>query len=1458
MKKIFTIFGSILLLTTIGYFLFFNNPFSTSDKTITSNPAEYQSFDPLTSSPTSFSFTGFLKRLVDAVIKTSPTKYKGVNGNKYGSTGGTVCIASPGDVGSFTINTALLLPETEYHYRGFGKNATGNGYTADATFTTGASGGGGTSGAVGQPGNHITDTPILISPTSSNITDAKATLGATVDSAGNPATILMRGICYGLNSNPSLDDTSVTANGGAVCIISDGSTGAFTVETAILNPKKTYHYRGFAKNGTGYGYTADATFTTGASGGGGTSGAVGQPGNHITDTPTVDSPNANNITDVGATLGANVSDPGTPATILLRGVCYGLNANPSPLSPNSQNYLPDLTAERTSPSVVTVNEATTFSSTIKNRGGSSTIDNFNYFFQINTSSELATFRPGTYGGVGSLNGGGELVGSGTFSGTGGTVGVGGTLGGGGTLGTSGTTGGTTGTYTGNGTLGTSGTTGGTTGTLGNTGTLATNGTTSGTTRTYGNTSVWGSVVNTVGSVVNGVVNFIVRLFGGTASGATTTIIDLPSAQMAPLDAGQNNTATMSYTFSTLGTYQMRACADLSSSADTGVITEGNENNNCGPWVTVKVVQPQCMDGLDNDKDKLIDEADPACHLQGNLNLDYVPTHNSETNYPGWLPNNGGAICIATTGIDSGATGPFTIQTQTLLSGTTYHYRGYATNATGTGYTNDATFKTTGPDSGIPISPGVSNPQVIINAPTVDSPTSTAINNTSATLGARVSSLGTPPSLSSRGVCYSLTGNDFLPTYLPDLTAGAPSPYLVPVNNASTFYSTIKNQGSNPVLNNFNYFFQIEGIDTDLSGTTTNTTTTNTVPTVTSPTIKNGSNSAQLSANITSLGTPATVTERFFYYGTSPSPTTNKSSLGGPITTGVYGVVITNSGNFLPNTTYYFRGCATNATGTGCSTDGTFTTTATGMFAVEINSATKNSSLSITNKFLNLLSDIFNNKAIAATTVVIDLPSRTMTPLDAGVSKQGSTTYTFTTIGTYRMRACSDKINSGDAGVITEGNENNNCGPWTIITVTDKQIPLPSITECNDKVDNDKDGLIDRNDPECHIGGDLLNEYVETHNDEANAPASLTECNDKVDNDKDGLIDSADPECHYDGNLKNDYVPTHNDEANAPASLTECNDKVDNDKDGLIDRNDPACHYDGDLTATYVPTHDDEANPPQSPVAVNKCSLIDQNPLIFTDAEKARLAILLRKFYLIAQTLKTEDDIASIYSDIEQYNDLMKNSNDLTKECYLETNDNSGFIDFCNRNPNYCNPVPKNSNPTNTYTAEFNTLANTHWYFFADGENGQIAGNIKHGNPWFHKTIGGTFPYDKTPYIDPKNNNIYYSGYFDYNWLVSEITGLVKDKILAPQGEWNAGQEIRNCKAVAGYYYGTYGTNGDCNDFNTSANRVGTDCYNVNLDRDGTSSDQNNSPWPNQTIIEGGCKWQYGVYATEAEKILKIW
>ena len=66
-----------------------------------------------------------------------------------------------------------------------------------------------------------------------------------------------------------------------------------------------------------------------------------------------------------------------------------------------------------------------------------------------------------------------------------------------------------------------------------------------------------------------------------------------------------------------------------------------------------------------------------------------------------------------------------------------------------------------------------------------------------------------------------------------------------------------------------------------------------------------------------------------------------------------------------------------------------------------------------------------------------------------------------------------------------------------------------MSACSDGLDNDGDGLTDRDDPQCRVasqsaeGGEGVPPYTEL----------VTECSDGQDNDGDGLLDLADPDCY---------------------------------------------------------------------------------------------------------------------------------------------------------------------------------------------------------------------------------------------------------------------------------------------------------------------------------------------------------
>ena len=242
-------------------------------------------------------------------------------------------------------------------------------------------------------------------------------------------------------------------------------------------------------------------------------------------------------------------------------------------------------------------------------------------------------------------------------------------------------------------------------------------------------------------------------------------------------------------------------------------------------------------------------------------------------------------CVAEGGT---STGVFTQSRTGLTAGTLYYYRGYATNATGTGYSVDDSFTT-----------------III--PTLTTPTKSSVASTSATLGANLTSLGIPASVSARGTCYG--------------TLPAPTGNCVAEGGTSTGVFTQSRTG---LTAGTLYYYR--GYATNTTGTAysaDDSFTTLIVPTVTTPTSSSvAATSAIIGANVTSLGNPSSISARGTCYGTSPAPVTNCTTEGST-TTGIFTQSISS---LTPSTVYYYRGYATNTTGTAYSVDGTFTTT----------------------------------------------------------------------------------------------------------------------------------------------------------------------------------------------------------------------------------------------------------------------------------------------------------------------------------------------------------------------------------------------------------------------------------------------------------------------------------------------------------------------------------------------------
>lgn len=97
----------------------------------------------------------------------------------------------------------------------------------------------------------------VITSTPSNITDTSAVLGGNATADGGK-TITSKGVCIGLNTNPTVDDPNV--------FVGEMGTGlgSFSDDFSPFDPNTTYHVRAYATNADGTTYGDDESFTTDA------------------------------------------------------------------------------------------------------------------------------------------------------------------------------------------------------------------------------------------------------------------------------------------------------------------------------------------------------------------------------------------------------------------------------------------------------------------------------------------------------------------------------------------------------------------------------------------------------------------------------------------------------------------------------------------------------------------------------------------------------------------------------------------------------------------------------------------------------------------------------------------------------------------------------------------------------------------------------------------------------------------------------------------------------------------------------------------------------------------------------------------------------------------------------------------------------------------------------------------
>ncbi len=202
--------------------------------------------------------------------------------------GGT-CFTEAGGLGAFTASMTGLAAGTTFYVRAWALNGGGTSYGNEVSFTTLA-----------------TSAPALTTRAVIGISSTLAGSGGVISSDGG-SPITAKGVCWSINTNPTIANTRT----------SDGTgTAAFSSTLTGLNPLTTYYVRAYATNALGTAYGSELSFTT---------------TDLVTPGPTLPVVGTSTSVITGSTTassGGYVSNDGGSA-ISDRGVCWSTAQNPT-------------------------------------------------------------------------------------------------------------------------------------------------------------------------------------------------------------------------------------------------------------------------------------------------------------------------------------------------------------------------------------------------------------------------------------------------------------------------------------------------------------------------------------------------------------------------------------------------------------------------------------------------------------------------------------------------------------------------------------------------------------------------------------------------------------------------------------------------------------------------------------------------------------------------------------------------------------------------------------------------------------------------------------------------------------------------------------------------------------------------------------------------------------------------
>jgi uncharacterized protein (TIGR02145 family) len=185
-------------------------------------------------------------------------------------------------IGNFIVNITGLTPGTTYYIRSYAVNSIGTNYGPELSFKT-------------EP-----VCPTLTTATVTGIGSSSATGGGNVTSDGG-ATVTVKGVCWSMSHNPTINDNKTTNGSG---------TGSFTSSITGLTPGTTYYVRAYGTNSAGTCYGPEVEFKT------------------LPVPPTVTTNAVSSIAYNSATCGGNVTNEGG-APVTARGVCWSTSQNPT-------------------------------------------------------------------------------------------------------------------------------------------------------------------------------------------------------------------------------------------------------------------------------------------------------------------------------------------------------------------------------------------------------------------------------------------------------------------------------------------------------------------------------------------------------------------------------------------------------------------------------------------------------------------------------------------------------------------------------------------------------------------------------------------------------------------------------------------------------------------------------------------------------------------------------------------------------------------------------------------------------------------------------------------------------------------------------------------------------------------------------------------------------------------------